>query len=316
MYKRMLVPLDGSKLAEVVFAYAKELAGRLDLDLILFHVCSSEESELLPMHRSYVERAAEIVRHQSHEVQERTGIQPEIKTVEAQVEMAVGHPAEEILNYADKNDIDVILMATHGRSGIRRWALGSVVDKVLRVSKVPVWLVRAGIPGEIVYDEWQRRTLLVPLDGSELSEVVLPHVETLAKQRGAELVDVVLLRVFEVTDIISPISYHIVPDSYPPTRPFKWEEYMEQETEKCKQACERYLSVIEERLRNAGIKVRSEVLMGKPADEIVDYASKTSFNLVVMATHGRSGVGRWAFGSVADRVLHGVSSPLLLVRPH
>jgi len=300
MYKKMLVPLDGSKLAEVVFAYARELAGTLDLDLILFHVCRPEESELLPMHRSYVERAAEIVRRQSREVQERAGIQPGLKIVEAQVEMAVGHPAEEILNYAEKNDIDLILMATHGRSGIGRWAMGSVVDKVLRVSKVPVWLVPAGTPGEIVYDERPRRTILVPLDGSELAEEVLPHVETLAKQRAAELVDVVLLTVLEF-QILSTSHYQ--------------KRLQEQEELEYRKRAEQYLSGVEMRLMKRGLRVKSEVLQGKPADEIVDYVNRNHFNLIVMATHGLSGLARWAYGSVADRVLHGVSSPIFLVRP-
>ncbi|MBE9501654.1 MAG: universal stress protein, partial [Chloroflexi bacterium] len=98
MYKRMLVPLDGSELAEAVFVYAKELAGRLDLDVILLHVCSPEEHQLLPMHRAYVERAAELVKRQSEEVQEKTGIQPGHKAIEARGEVAVGHPAEEILH--------------------------------------------------------------------------------------------------------------------------------------------------------------------------------------------------------------------------
>jgi hypothetical protein len=61
---------------------------------------------------------------------------------------------------------------------------------------------------------------------------------------------------------------------------------------------------------------RSDVLMGKPADEIIDYAHKNPFNLIVMARHGRSGISRWEYGSVADKVLHGVSSPVFLVRPH
>ena len=197
MYKRMLVPLDGSELAEVVFNYAKEFAGRLDLEVVLLYVSTPAEEEFLPMHRAYIEHAADIVRRQSQEVQEKTDIQPGSKAVEARGELVVGHPAEEILRYADENTIDLILMATHGRSGIRRWAMGSVADKVLRASKVPVLLVRAGIPDEIVYDKWPRRTILAPLDGSELAESVLPHVEALAKQRGTELVDVVLLRVCE-----------------------------------------------------------------------------------------------------------------------
>jgi len=79
----MLVPLDGSELAEVVFPYAKELAARLDLDVILLHVCSPEERELIPMHQSYVERAAEIIRRESEGVREKTGIQPGGKALEA-----------------------------------------------------------------------------------------------------------------------------------------------------------------------------------------------------------------------------------------
>jgi len=306
VYKRILVPLDGSELAEVVFTYAKELAGRLDLDVILLHVCSQEEYELLPIHRAYIERAAEIVRRQSEEVQQRTGIQPGGKAVEARGELTVGHPAEEILRYAGENDIDLILMATHGRSGIRRWAMGSVADKVLRASRVPVWLVRTGIPEEIVYDKWPRRTMLVPLDGSELAESVLPHVEVLAKQRGAELVDVVLLRVCE------PLA---MPSDYPPTMPLSWEEHVEQETAKRKGMGGQYLAGVEKRLKDVGLRVRSEVLVGQPADEVVDYANRNPFNLITMSTHGRSGLGRWVYGSVAEKVLLGVSSPILLVRP-
>ncbi|MBE9501658.1 MAG: universal stress protein [Chloroflexi bacterium] len=305
MYRRMLVPLDGSELAEVVFTYAKELAGRLDLDLIFLHVYSPEQSEFASIHRAYVEQAAEIIKRHSEEVQQRTGIQPAGKAVEARGEVAVGHPAEEILHYADENDIDLILMATHGRSGVRRWAMGSVADKVLHASKVPVLLVRAGIPKEIVYDKWPSTTILVPLDGSELAESVLPHVEAVAKQRGAELVDVVLLRVCQTP---------VIPSNYPQVT-YLTQEEAQKETAKYKRRVEQYLAGVEKRLKDVGLKVRSEVLVGEPADEIVDYANQNPFNLIVMATHGVSGFTRWALGSVADRVLLGVSSPIFLVRP-
>lgn len=308
MYKRMLVPLDGSELAEVVFAYAKELAGRLDLDLILLHVAATREQDLLSMHRAYIERAAEIVGRQSAEVQEKTRSKPRGKAVEARGELAVGHAAEEILRYADENNIDMILMATHGRSGVKRWALGSVADKVLRVSKVPVWLVRAGIPEEIVHDKWPKITMLVPLDGSQLAESVLPHVEVLARQRGAELVDVVLLRVCEPPIILS---------DYPEaTMELSWDEHVEKEKIWAKQAGERYLAAVEKRLRDAGLRVRSEVVLGRPIDEIIDYANKNPFNLIVLATHGRTGITRWAYGQVADKVLQRSPSPIFLVRPH
>ena len=310
MYQKILVPLDGSELAEVVFPYAKELAGRLDVEVILLHVSSPALSDFLPMRRAYIERAAEIIQRQSREVQKKTGVQPGGKPVRVRGEMAEGYPAEEILHYADENAVDLILMATHGRSGIRHWAMGSVADKVLRVSKVPIWLVRARIPDEIVYDQWLMRTILVPLDGSELGEAVLPHVEALAKQRGTEQVDVVLLRVCEPP---ATPSYQL-PEAELSDVPLDWGRYVEQETAKGKQVAEEYLAGIEKRLKDSRISVRSEVLVGKAADEIVDYANKNPFSLIVMATHGRSGLSRWVYGSVAENVLLEVSSPVLLVR--
>ncbi len=311
MYRRMLVPLDGSELAEVVFTYVKEIAGRLDLEVILLHIISPEEGDFFaPVHRAYIKQTAETIRRLSREVQKRTGIQPGGKPVEVRGELAVGSPPEEILRYADEKDADFILMATHGRSGIRHWALGNVPDKILRASKVPVLLVRAGIPDETPYDKWPKKTILVPLDGSELAESVLPHVETLAKQRGTEPLDVVLLRVCE-----PPVT-----TSYYATElsgvPLNWGDYIQQETARGKQVANNYLAGIEKRFRDININVRSEVLVGKAADEIVDYAIKNPFNLIVMATHGRSGIRRWVYGSVAESVLLGVASPILLVRPH
>ena len=308
MYKRMLVPLDGSELAEVVFDYVEELAGRLELDLILLHVSGPREHDLLPMHRAYIERAAEIVGRQSIEVQEKTRTKPGGKKLEVRGELVVGHPAEEILRYADENNVDIILLATHGRSGVKRWAIGSVADKVLRASKFPVWLVRAGIPEEIVHDKWPKRTMLVPLDGSKLAESVLPHVEALVKQCGDELCDVVLLRVCEPP---------VISTDYPEAiMELSWEEHVEQEKAWHKRAGERYLAGVEKRLSDAGLRVRSEVLLGRPIDEIIDYANKNPVNLIVLATHGRTGVVRWAYGQVTDKVLQRSTSPIFLVRPH
>jgi len=307
MYKRVLVPLDGSELAEVVFSYATELAARLELDLVLLHVVDPHERDLVPLHRAYVERAAEVLRRQSEELQKKADIQPKGEGVAARGELAVGHPAEEILECALRHDIDLILMATHGRSGIKRWALGSVADKVLRVSKTPVCLVRAGLSEEIVHDKWPSITMLVPLDGSELAELVIPHVEALAKQLGPKLVDVVLLRVCELP---------VVSSDYPPTADLTWEEHQAHEMARPTTVCEEYLAGVQEQLEGVGLRARSVVLKGKPADEITDYANKNLVNLIVMSTHGRSGIGRWAYGNVADRVLLGVSSPIFLVRPH
>jgi nucleotide-binding universal stress UspA family protein len=302
----MLVPLDGSELAEVVLVYAKELAGRLDLDTIFLHVCSPEESEPATMHRSYVEHVAETIRHQSIEVQEKAGIETGGRSVESQGVLAVGNPAEEIIRYVDENSIDLILMATHGRSGIGRLAMGSVADKIIRSSKVPVWLVRAGISENIVYDKWPRKTILVPLDGSELAESVLPHVEVLAKQRDGESVDVVVLRVCE---------YAVVPDDNARGVPSGWEKGIRREIARSKREAGTYLAEVENRLKDADLEVQSVVLVGEPPNEIINFANAYPFTLIALATHGRSGLKRWANGSVADKVLRAASCPLFVVRP-
>ncbi|MFC2010852.1 universal stress protein [Chloroflexota bacterium] len=305
----MLIPLDGSELAEVVFTYAQELAGRLDLDVILLLVVSPALREFIPMHRAYIQQATETIRHQVEEVQKRSGIQPGGKAIKVRGELTEGYPAEEILRYIDEDAADLIIIATHGRSGIKRWTMGNVADKVLRASKVPVLLVRAGVPDETVYDKWPKISLLVPLDGSEMAESVLPHIETLAKQRGPEPVNVTLLRTCEQPTI---------PSYYSPELsgvPLDWGKYMNQEIVMGKQVANEYLAGVEKRLKDIGIIVRSEVLVGKADDVIVDYANSNPFNLIVMATHGRSGLSRLVYGSVAANLIHGVSIPILLIKP-
>ncbi|MFH0768072.1 MAG: universal stress protein [Chloroflexota bacterium] len=309
MYRKMLVPLDGSELAEIVFTYAKELAGRLDIEVIVLHIVTPERALFAHAQQAYLKQSVETIRRQAREVQKKTGISEGGKLVEVRGELAVGSPPEEILRYSEKENADLILMATHGRSGVRHWALGNVADKILRVSKVPVFLVRAGISDETPYDKWPQKIILVPLDGSELAESVLPHVEILAKQRSTEPVNVVLLRVCE-----PPLttSYYATELS---TVPLNWGDYIQQETARNKQMAGNYLAGIEKRFRDSNINVQSEVLFGKAAEEIINYANRNPFSLIVMATHGRSGLKRWVYGSVAENTLLGVSNPILLVSP-
>ena len=308
MYNRMLVLLDGSELAEVVFTYAKELAGRMDLDVILLHVYGPAVRDFAPMHQAYIDRSAGTIRRQAQEVQKKLGIKPGAKPLKVRGEIAMGYHADEILRYADENAVDLILMATHGRSGIKRWVMGSVADKVLQASKVPVWLVRAGLQEETPYDQWPGKTIIVPLDGSETAETVLPHVEALAKQHGTEPTTVALLRICE-----PPVT----PSYYSPELsgvPLNWGEFMEQETARCRQASSEYLAKIAKPLTDKGISVQPHVLVGKAADEIVDFANKNPFSIIVMASHGRSGLRRLFYGSTAESILLGVTCPMLLVR--
>jgi len=265
--------------------------------------------EFIPVHQAYIEHAAEIITSQVETIQERLGVSPETSMVEVRGELAGGYFAEEILRYAEENEIDLIMMASHGRSGIRRWHMGGVADKVLRASKVPVWFVHAGIPDAVPYDKWPSKTFIVPLDGSERSESVLPHVETLARQRTIEPINIALLRVCD-----PPIA----PSYYSPELsgvPLNWGEFMEQEMTRSKQAAFEYLSDLKERLKDTGANITTEILVGKAGDEIIEYATKNPYSVIVMTTHGRSGLSRLVYGSVAESVLMGVSNPTLVIKP-
>jgi nucleotide-binding universal stress UspA family protein len=149
-----------------------------------------------------------------------------------------------------------------------------------------------------VYDK-----ILVPLDGSERAECVLPHVETLAT--ACEVKEVILV---SVTERIS--GFRVVDDSSQPLGSRLVPEAVGKEE---KQA-QRYLEKIAKTLEAKGIKVSTDVLMGKPAEEIVIYANSMNCGLIVMASHGRSGISRWAHGSVADRVFKATAVPILMIR--
>jgi len=308
MYKKILIPLDGTQLAELVLPYAKELAGRLDLDITILRICTPDEEAFKAMHRIYIEHIAETIANQAMEIQMTTSLPAKFKPINTKGELVVGYPAEEILNYANNHRVDFIIMATHGYSGLKRWRLGSVADKVLRASRVPVLLVRTEVSNEIAYDKWPNKTLIVPLDGSRTAESVIPHVEILAKQRGTVPIDIILLGVCEQPTISSDYPEAVMPIS--------WEEHVEQTIAWCKLGTKQYLERIANQIsETVGLKVKSKVLMGNPAEEIIKYSNRHHFSLIVMATYGRSGIFRWAYGSVADRVLRGGSSPIFLVRP-
>ena len=297
MFRKMLVPLDASELSEVTFNYAKELAGRFaGLEVVLLHVCSNKNT--VAMHRDYIEHSADKIRA---EAQKSSGN----RNIKIRGELLTGTPADEILRFAEENGIDLILMASHGRSGLNRWAMGSVAYKVLREANVPVLLVRAGIEDAIILDQLPERRMLVALDGTKSAEAIIPQVEALARQWGIDAVQIILIRICEPATLSS---------DYPSDLGVSWEAHVEQENLKCKLVAGSYLANIEKRFREAGFKVRSELPLGDPAQEIIASSVKNRANLIAMVIHGRSGISRWAYGNTAEEVMIGARTPILLVR--
>jgi len=140
------------------------------------------------------------------------------------------------------------------------------------------------------------RKMLVPLDGSELAECVLPHVKAIAA--GHRETQVILLRVVEP-----------LPAGTPPAVDF---EVVQQAGVK---AAEGYLARVKAQLNKEGLNVETKVLTGRPAETIIDFVRRDKVDLIAIATHGRSGIKRWVFGSVADRLVRSSSVPVLLIRP-
>ena len=294
MYEKIVVPLDGSELAERALDYITGLAIASRAKVTLLQVCTPDQPEAERIHRVYLQHIEEVLRSRLEDAAS------EGSKVDSTV--LLGHPAEEILTYAEKNKVGLIAMTTHGRSGIRRWALGSVAARIARHSPVPIWLVRTDVPEEAIRTEWPERRILVLLDGSERAEKVLPYVADHAKTGGAE---VVLLRVLE------PLSTLAV---YAPSMFANWEELAGQMMADQQEECNRYFAGLESQLGDEGILVRSETLNGNVWNEIISYIEKDGFDLVALTSHGRSGVARWAVGSVAETLLRKCPVPLLLVR--
>ena len=147
------------------------------------------------------------------------------------------------------------------------------------------------------------KKILVPLDGSELAECVLPHVEAIAK--GCAVKDVVLVRVVEPAMLAFGGADE---DNF-----INAEMWTRIESEH-KAAAQKYLDQLVSQLNLAKDNVRTEVLYGGPADSIANYATENKVDLIAIATHGRSGIGRWVIGSVADRILRSAGVPVLMVR--
>jgi nucleotide-binding universal stress UspA family protein len=302
IYKKILVCLDGSQLAEVVVDYAKELAGRLTLDIDLLHVFLPDESNQLPMRQAYVEHMAEKLRVQSEAIRNKTGYKPRDTEIKVRGIVVVGYPADEILKFADANSSDIIMLSTRGRSGIGRWALGGVAEKVIHAAKVPIWLVPSEITQEVIQDQISKRTIVIPLNGSKHAESVLPYALALAKQRGAETSFVIIN--------VSPKGK--IPISTSESRGV----FMNEVFDGSKFNITEYLNGVVKQIKEAGFEASAEELKGTPTEEIINYISSHPTALIAMGTNGASGLHEMLFSNTTENVVRRIKKiPIFLVKP-
>jgi nucleotide-binding universal stress UspA family protein len=276
---RILVPLDGSALAEAILPVVERLARDHEAEVILLEVLEgrpTREAELEAERRAggYLERMVGALRGRG------------LGRVRASV--WYGEADQAVANAATRERVELIAMSTHGRSGLDRLRFGSVAEGVVRRAPVPVLLVR----GVAVWDRGGINRILVPLDRSEASEAVLPLVSCLA---GPFDLGVELLHVVE------------------PTLPLAGEEAGEKSVHETE--VEAYLAKVAALLEARGLRVGATVRTGFPAEIIPTVTAETRSGLVAMSTHGRSGLDRLLMGSVAERVLRSVTVPVILWKP-
>ncbi|MFN2218842.1 MAG: universal stress protein [Anaerolineae bacterium] len=303
MATRILVPLDGSSLAEQALACAMTLAQRLPAELVLLRAIWIPPDLLEILDESTVELNA-IVTELEAEAHDYLGAlieQLRDAGLTSRHVLRRGPAAEAILDYVGQVDIDQIVMATHGYSGIKRWTHGSVAERVLQAAHVPLLLVRVG--EQDLTSDWQQaarcRRILVPLDGSSMAEQILPTVISVAQAMSGELI---LLRV-----PVAHVSGWIVGE---------WYLLAQDVLDAAEEDAQAYLSSVASRLEEQGLDVAMATSIGPVASCIVEYAETHQVDLIAMCTHGRTGLARWALGSVADRVLRAGGKPILLVRAH
>jgi nucleotide-binding universal stress UspA family protein len=296
MYSRMLIPLDGSKVAEQVLPYARYLAKTISLPVELFQALDAEALESLasPGQGRYVDTLVNERRTSSSEYLQTVG--KSFKQIPVSCTLEIGKPEDLILDKAAADAQTLVVMATHGRSGFQRWVLGSVADKVLHGVANDLFLIRATEQGNTEGAATLSK-VIVPLDGSPLAEKVLPRIVELGKQMPLE---VILMRAYALPPAIAPNEY----------AGYGQELFDQLETE-----AKDYLSEKAKELAAQGLsKISSVVDMGYGAEEITALAHKTPDNFIAMCTHGRSGVKRWALGSVTDRVVRHSGDPVLIIR--
>jgi nucleotide-binding universal stress UspA family protein len=300
-FRSVLVPVDGSPLAEQAIACAVGIAqrSRSQVRLALVHrelpsVMAADPQAYSQIRLLSRSSESDYLRGLSVRVQEQLGHRLSSVALE-------GPPGPALAEYVRDSGVDLVVMTTHGRGGLRRAWLGSVADELIRTLDVPVLALRgqenapltepAGIP-----------QILVPLDGSPLAEAALDPAMRMAHLWQSPLT---LLRVVHPV-LLSTDSASLVPGVYD-------EVLTRKDCDAAQADLERKVEV----LREQGLQAKALVLIGggAAAVSILDLARPERVGLIVLATHGRGGLRRVALGSVADKLVRAAAVPVLVIRP-
>lgn len=292
--KRVLFPTDFSEGARRAFPQAAFLAAWHDAELHILNVTGRHRYDYHETKENFpipLDTLTEWLRRPSESISSTNWPDLEaLSIVQTQIESAV--PAEEIVSYAEEKHVDLVVMSTHGRRGVDRMLFGSVTEEVVRTAPCPALTVRsdADVPPEQAV-----RRILVPIDFSDASDAAVHHAKEIALTYGAEI------------DLLHVVEQPFYPSSYGlDAVPFPTDEIIERvETQLGNMAREKI-----------GYEhVMVEATVGHPASSILDAVETNENDLIVIATHGRTGLDRMLLGSVTERVLRQSSAPVFVIKP-
>jgi nucleotide-binding universal stress UspA family protein len=242
---------------------------------------------------------------------------PELAGIKCETVVLVGYPAEMILNVVQSGQADVIVLCSHGRTGLLRWVLGSAAQRIVHQAPVPVLVLHQQGPAPTTDDQRPLRAL-VPLDGSWLAEAALGSAATLVSllaPQGQRIVH--LVRVVKSP----PVESEAAPKPSPEARAreaalLEAQDYLSRTAEYLQRGPLAQLQVettwsalVDQDVAGALVNLAQRVPTATSTEDM------GSFDLIAMATHGRGGLHRWVMGSVTERVLSATKLPLLVIRP-
>ncbi len=299
MFRHILVPLDGSQLAECVLPHAVAMARPFDALITLVHVCERRRAgQAMPPVNAvdWSIRTTEVDAYLDKTANRLRSVDLDVRWQRLE-----GQAAEQILTFAHQHDVDLISVSSHGRSGLTGWNVSSVVQKIISRARLSVLVVRAYQPAARDLTELAYSRLMLPLDCSQRAAQALPIATMLARFHGAEL-----------------LLAHVVPKpEMPRRRPLNERELelIDTITEINRNEAQHYLEEVEASVTPEGAAVRSQLLISENAawslHQLVD---DEAVDLVLMSAHGFSGSTRWPYGSLVLNFIAYGSTPLLIVQ--
>lgn len=298
MYRNILLPTDFSPCANAALHQAVTIAERFQGTVTMLHVVvvhESDPSNLKTLMATSSISYDKIITTAEEMLHTKEGMIETPVLIEKVLLRGIS-PTSEILSYAAEHHPDLIVMGTHGRTGIRRLVMGSVAEKIIRLSNSPVMTVRCGSDGKPL-DYPNYRSILLPVDFSKASTKALWTASEIARKYGSKLT---LLHVTEAPEFTGYLEGDDLND----------DELSSSQIEEAEETLADFLS----KAPLNGIEVYTRVIFGRPGRKIVEFAHNEDIDLIIIPSHGKSGFEKLLMGSNVNKVVHRADCPVLVLK--